>query len=126
MQREKFIVYVIDPDEAIADGIATLLSTYGVEVRGFSDAESFIKSTTAGPFAHGCLLIEADLPGLSGPDLIRGLRGQVAELPVLLLVSTLTPDLVEFVRRKRRIGLLEKPLSDSALVNAINGLRQAA
>jgi two-component system CheB/CheR fusion protein len=126
LQRDTFIAYVIDPDEAIADGMATLLSTLGIEVQGFPDAESFIASTSTKTFTNGCLLIEADLPGLSGPDLIRGLRGHLADWPVLLLVSTLTPDLVEFVRRRRRIAVLEKPLTNSTLVNAVNGLRKAA
>ena len=33
----------VDSDQAIADGLATLLGTYGIEVLPHPDAESFLK-----------------------------------------------------------------------------------
>lgn len=126
MKREHYIVYVIDPDQAIADGLSTLLYTYDIEVVHFPNAESFLDSEAARSCDNCCLLVEANLPGMSGPALMHELRGIHVDLPVLLLVDTMTPAFVNVVNASGRIGVLEKPLANDALVSSILRLRRAA
>ena len=68
------MVHVVDSDQAIADGLATLLGTYGIEVLPHPDAESFLKYWLPRRCLNCCLIMEADMPGLSGPALLRELR----------------------------------------------------
>lgn len=117
---------IVDPDPAIADGLATLLSTYGIQVRSYPDAESFLQSWSAAPTENGCLLIEADLPGVSGPALLARLNGNASELPVLLMVSTSSPELIAAARASDRVRVIEKPCVDDTLVTAILAIRQRA
>ncbi len=124
MKCDDFIVHVVDPDQAIGDGLATLLNTYGIEVRSYQDAEAFLESWPHACPGHCCLLVEADLPGLSGPALIQQLLDECAGLPVLLLISTSSPKLIEVARSSNRIGVIEKPFVDGTLINAILGLQR--
>ena len=43
MKRDAFTVHVVDPDRAIGDGFAVLLSTYGIAVCSYPDAETFLE-----------------------------------------------------------------------------------
>jgi FixJ family two-component response regulator len=121
---ETFVVHIVDPDQAIADGLATLLSTYSIQVRSYPDAESFLKSWLPRRSCHCCLLAEADLPGLSGPALLRELRAQRVEIPVLLLVSTSSPELIEVARRSSQVGVIEKPCINHTLIDQVLSLRE--
>jgi two-component system CheB/CheR fusion protein len=123
---ESFVVHIVDPDAAIADGLATLLRTYDIDVVAYPDAETFLQTSANMPTSAGCLLIEADLPGVSGPALLDMLKGDCAELPVLIMVSTSSPGLIEAATHSGRVRVIEKPCVDDALVSAILRIRQQA
>jgi FixJ family two-component response regulator len=123
---ETFVVHIVDPDQAIADGLATLLSTYDIQVLPYPDAESFLQSWPPRRSRRCCLLAEADLPGLSGPALLRELRVQHIEIPVLLLVSTSSPELIEVARSSSQIGVIEKPCVNHTLIDQVLRLREQA
>lgn len=126
MKRDNFVVHIVDSDQAIADGLATLLSTYGIEVLSYPDAESFLKFWLPRRACNCCLIAEADLPGLSGPALLRELRELHVDIPVLLLVSTSSPELIEVARNSSHIGVVEKPCVDESLINRVIKLRSGS
>ena len=119
MTDERFVVHVVDPDTAIADGLETLLSTYDFKVKSYPDAESFLQSWLPRRSCHCCLLAEVDLPGLSGPALLHELRSRQVDIPVLLLVSTSTPDMIDAARRANHVGIVEKPCVNDALIDQV-------
>jgi len=124
VKHENFIVHVVDPDQAIADGLTTLLGTYGIDVLSYPDAESFLRSRLPRGACNCCLITEADLPGLSGPALLRELRDQHVEIPVLMLVSTLSPELTEAAQSSDQIGVVQKPCLDHTLIDRVLRLRR--
>jgi FixJ family two-component response regulator len=126
LRTGKFVVHIVDPDAAIADGLATLLSTWDIEVVSYPDAETFLRSWAFSVPRPGCLLIEADLPGVSGPALLEQLNGDRLRLPVLLLISTSSPALLEAARSSSGIRVIEKPCVDDTLVEAVLEIRQQA
>jgi two-component system CheB/CheR fusion protein len=126
LKQGDFVVHVVDPDSAIGEGLAALLDTYGIEVRSYPDAEAFLDSWPHRYAGKCCLLVEADLPGRSGPALLEQLLGECADLPVLLLISTSSPELIEVARSSSRIGVIEKPFVDGMLTEQVLRLRQQA
>ena len=122
----KFVVHVVDPDQAIADGLETLLSTYDFEVRSYPDAESFLQSWQPRRATHCCLLAEADLPGLSGPALLQELRRRQIDIPVLLLIGTSPPGMIEAARHASHVGIVQKPCVNDALIEQILRISQEA
>ena len=95
MTRETDTVYIIDPDEAIRDGLTTLLGTLDILVLSYPDARAFLDSTTAKSLSRGCLLVEANLPGMSSVALLRRLQDQGVDLPVVILASTSNHDIAD-------------------------------
>jgi len=124
LTHDTFVVHVVDPDPAIADGLLTLLDTYGMQVRYYPDAESFLRSQPRSCRGHCCLLIDADLPGLSGPALLQQLRDDFAHVPVLLFVSTSSPELIDAARNSNRVCVIEKPFMNNTLIDQLLRLRQ--
>jgi len=123
---EKFVVHVVDPDQAIADGLETLLSTYDFEVRSYPDAESFLQSWQLRRTTHCCLLAEANLPGLSGPALLQELRRRQIDIPALLLVGTSPPGMIDAAKRASHVGIVEKPCVNDALIDQVLRISQEA
>jgi len=126
LKAEEFVVHVVDPDQAIAEGLATLLNTYGIEVCSYPDAETFLDYRSQLRPGHSCLLVEAELPGLSGPALVQILLDEFADLPVLLLINTSPPELIEMAQRSSRFGVIEKPFRNGTLMEQVLQIRQAA
>jgi FixJ family two-component response regulator len=123
---DKFVVHIVDPDQAITDGLETLLGTFDFEVQSYPDAESFLQSWTLHRCGPCCLLAEVDLPGLSGPALLHQLRQRQIDIPVLLLVSTSSPEMIDAARRASHVGIVEKPCVNDTLIDQVLRIRRQA
>lgn len=76
-------VFVIDDDAAVREGLSILLESAGHHPRLFADAESFLAEVR--PSASGCIILDRNLPRMSGSELQQVLlQGQV-HLPIIFL-----------------------------------------
>lgn len=113
-------VYLIDPDEAIGEALTTLLATYQINVKTFSDAETFLSVSTECDNEAGFLLVEINLPGISGLALLRKLRAGGFRLPVLILSDVAGPNLRKQAQRYGALDLIEKPLIKDFLLDQLS------
>jgi len=95
-----------------------------MQVAYYPDAGSFLETQPRRCRGHCCLLVDADLPDLSGPALLQQLRDDFAHVPVLLFVSTSSPALMEAAKGSSRISVIEKPFVDGVLIDELLRLRQ--
>jgi FixJ family two-component response regulator len=119
---ERDTVYVIDPDEAIRDGLTTFLGTLDIPVRSYSNAEAFLDSHPARSLSQGCLLVDANLQGMGSLALLRQLRAQRVDLPVVVLASTSNRHIADQVFEAGAVDVIEKPQLDSVLVDRLRQL----
>lgn len=126
MTHEDFLVHVVDSDQAIADGLATLLTTYEIEVLKYPDIGSFLRYWLPRRHRNCCLITESDTAECSGPALLRELRELQVEIPVLLLVNSSSAELIKAARRSDQIGIIRKPCVDHTLVQRVLSLRSAS
>lgn len=122
MRCDKYTVYVIDPDEAVHDALATLLGASGTRVESFPTAETFLASGITDSPVHGCLLVEANLPGIGSLALVRQLHAQNLDLPVVVLTSTSDRDIANQALKAGAIDVFEKPLVGGRLLDRLNDL----
>jgi CheY-like chemotaxis protein len=64
--------YVIDDDDAVRDSIRILLETSGYAVRSFDSAAALLGGER--PVKNSCLIIDVDMPGTGGLELLDRLR----------------------------------------------------
>jgi FixJ family two-component response regulator len=111
------VVFVIDDDEPFREGLCRLLSSVGVLVKAFATAAEFLAAGRAA--SPTCLLLDVDLPGLSGLDLQRELLASDAMLPIIFLTGH--GDIPMSVRAMKAgaVDFLTKPFLQEDLLDAI-------
>lgn len=122
MRCEQDIIYVIDPDEAVHDALTILLSATGTRVVCYSNAEAFLDSGLVHSSMRGCVLAEANLPGMGSLALLRRLRAQGIDLPVVVLTSTCNRDIADQALKAGAAEVIEKPLVHGQLLNRLHHL----
>lgn len=70
------VVYVIDDDASVREGLGSLVRPVDLRVETFAPAQEFLRHQM--PEAPACLVLDVRLPGLSGTraDLAQGISGQ--------------------------------------------------
>ncbi len=122
MTREINIVYVIDPDEAVHDALAALLGATGTRVVCYPSPEAFLDSNFMHNGMRGLVLAEVDLPGMGSLALLRQLRDQDVDLPVVVLTSTSNRDIADQALKAGAVEVIEKPLVHGRVLNRLHHL----
>jgi FixJ family two-component response regulator len=111
------IVFVVDDDSSIREAIKTLISLVGLRVETFGTAQEFLRSKR--PDVPGCVVLDVELPGLSGLDLQRELAAHGIKLPIIFITGY--GDIPMSVRAMKAGAqdFLTKPFRDRDLLDAI-------
>ena len=117
-EEQRQTVHVIDDDETIQQVVALWLGRLGLTTRAYLSAEQFLASYQ--PSGIECLLLDLQMPGMSGLDLQAVLSEQRIGAP--LIVISAHGDTATVVRAMRggAIEFLEKPLDEQRLLHAVS------
>jgi FixJ family two-component response regulator len=110
------VVYLIDDDEGLREGLADLLASHGLIAVTFASAAEFLNFKRADGAA--CLLLDLHLPDISGLDLQRYLTEERA-LPIVFMSGR--GDIPSSVKAMKAgaVEFLTKPLDSEQLLRAI-------
>jgi two-component system response regulator TtrR len=110
-------VFVVDDDSSTRELLSFLMKRNGFAVEVFPDAPSFLAAYRAdGP---GCLVLDLNMPGMSGLDLQQYLKEQGVLLPVIFLSGRADiPKAVQAVR-EGAIDFIEKPFDYKHVVERV-------
>jgi FixJ family two-component response regulator len=111
------IVFVVDDDLSIREAIQSLVRLEGLRVETFATAQDFLRRKR--PDLPGCVVLDVELPGLSGLDLQRELAAHGIKLPIIFITGY--GDIPMSVRAMKAGALefLTKPFRDQDLLDAI-------
>jgi DNA-binding NarL/FixJ family response regulator len=115
-------VVLVDDHALVRGAIAQALQAPDVEVVGsFGSAEEAMAAAPA--LRPDLVLMDIDLPGLSGLEAVRELAPRLPDTRIVMLtVSTDRRDLLDAIRHGAA-GYLTKDLSGEALLRAVRGVR---
>jgi FixJ family two-component response regulator len=117
MQDQQATVFVIDDDPEVRDGLDRLLRSEGWRVQAFASAQDFLDAAVAqGP---GCILLDVDMPGMTGPQLHAHLPETGVGLPVIYLTGRCSVSISVQAMKNGALDFLEKPIDADALLPAI-------
>lgn len=111
------IVYVVDDDASMRDSLRGAIRSVGLRVETFPSAAEFLQHP---PSAHpSCLVLDVDMPGLSGMDLQRELAAAHRLIPIIFITGH--GDIPMSVRaiKEGAVEFLTKPFRDQALLDSI-------
>lgn len=87
--RQSFIA-VVDDDAGVRAATADLLNAHGLATRGFASAEQFLRSREGRK--ADCLILDLQLPQMSGLELQRELLRRGLSIPVIFATAEDDPD----------------------------------
>jgi len=110
-------IYVVDDDPSVCEGVGSLIRSAGLRVEAFGSAREVWNRVQVDP-PH-CMVLDVELPGLSGIDL----QAQMAKarIPVPIVFLTGKGDIPMSVRaiKAGAVEFLTKPCIDEYLLRAI-------
>ena len=111
------LVYVVDDDASFRTAIERRLKLAGFEVATYASALDLLERLTGDE--QGCILLDVQMPGLSGPELQSRLRDRGLSLPVVFLTGHAdTPTTVRAIKAGAE-DFLTRPVSSAQLIDAI-------
>ena len=108
---------MIDDEEGIRRALLRLLRSAGLEARAFNSGKKFLDSIDLQRPA--CILIDLQMPEISGFDVIEKLHELAPELPVIVLTAQRVSEEQKKVRLSRVVDVLSKPVHDIELFKSI-------
>ena len=117
MKEPDPIVFVIDDDRMIREGLQSLIRSVGLRVETFASAQDFLIAKRQD--APACLVLDVRMPGLSGLDLQLKLSDANVQIPIIFITGH--GDIPMSVRAMKEGAheFLTKPVRGQDLLDAV-------
>jgi DNA-binding NtrC family response regulator len=117
MSDTEAFVYVVDDDASAREGLARLMRSAGVLTKTFASGEEFLAAPR--PKNPSCLVLDVNLPGLSGLQIQQELAKSGVEVPIIFLTGH--GDIPMSVRALKAgaANFLAKPFEAQDLLNVV-------
>jgi two-component system response regulator FixJ len=110
-------IFVVDDDVAVQDSLKVLLESADHRVETFGSGQEFLDN--GHDQAGGCLILDLDLPVVSGMEVLEALSARHSDLPVILVSGQADKATRARALRTGAIALLEKPIEDGLLIETV-------
>ncbi len=124
------IVFVVDDDASMREALELLFKSVGLEVLSYDSPQSFLEA--ARPDVPSCLVLDVQLPGLSGLDLQERLFKSGVDIPIVFVTGHANVPMTVRAMKAGAIEFLTKPIRDQDILDAVDaalerdrGARQA-
>ena len=111
------LVYVVDDDASVRAGVASLIRSAGLEAKALASGQEFLALQR--PEIPSCLVLDVQLPGLSGLDVQQELVRSGANLPIIFLTGYGDIPMTVRAIQAGAAGFLTKPFEKEELLSAI-------
>jgi FixJ family two-component response regulator len=111
------IVYVVDDDESVRDGVKRLIASVGLRVQTFGSTHDFLSAKR--PEAPACLVLDVRLPESSGLELQRDLAAANVEIPIIFITGHADVPMTVRAMKAGAVEFLTKPFRGQELLDAI-------
>jgi FixJ family two-component response regulator len=113
------IITVVDDDVSIRKSLDRLIRSAGMEVLVFASAEEFLNS--AHPRKADCLILDLQLPGMSGIELLHHMNSHKYKVPVIFITAHESDEHAKSEAASDwTVAYLIKPFSGDELLDAVN------
>lgn len=110
-------VFVIDDDASLRKSLSRLLRSAGYTAETFSSAQEFLRREHFD--GAGCILLDVQMPGLSGMDLQEELNKADYHMPIVFITGHGDIPMSVEAMKKGAVDFLTKPFDDEELLHAL-------
>ena len=111
------MVYIVEDDKSIIRGFELFLKSSGMEFRSFESATDFLSGCQ--PEQKDVLVLDLNLPGMPGTDLLKKLEEEEIDLPVIVVTAFDEEQSREICKKYGVKAYLRKPVDGEALIDII-------
>lgn len=112
------VVYVVDDDSDVRDGVRELLESVGLACITLSSPAEFLHTKRIGD--ANCLILDVRLPGMSGLDFQKKLAEAHINIPVIFITGHGDIPMTVQAMKGGAIEFLTKPLREQNVLDAVN------
>jgi two-component system response regulator FixJ len=113
------VVHIIDDDDAARDSLSFLLRSAKIEARSYESAPAFLAAFKT--ISLGCVITDVRMPEMTGIELLRRLRENGNDVPVIIITGHGDIPLAVEAMKFGAADFFEKPYDDDALVSSVRG-----
>lgn len=110
------LVVIIDDDDAVRSSLKFSLEIEGFTVRDYSNVNELLNESKL--IDAGCLVVDYNLPGMNGLEMLHQLRDHQIAAPAILITSHPSAA-VRQRAAEAGVPIIEKPLLGNALIEGI-------
>ncbi len=117
MRQPDAVIAVVDDDLSFREGLEALIRSAGWRVETFASAQEFLARPRNE--APSCLILDLQLPGLSGLDLQKRMAEAELEIPIVFLTGHGNIPASVQAMKAGAVEFLTKPFDEQNLLRAI-------
>nr|WP_244742909.1 response regulator [Mesorhizobium sp. L-8-10] len=117
MSDETPVVFVVDDDVSVRESLELLIRSAGWQPNTFESAQEFLSCPRA--LVPNCLVLDVNLPDLSGLDLQRFVSVERTDMPIIFVTGYGDVPMTVKAMKAGAVEFLMKPFSDEVLLTAI-------
>jgi two-component system response regulator AtoC len=117
LSKDAHNILVADDDPAIREVVKGLLEDEGYKVSEAATGQEALDGLKAGAFE--LLIVDMRMPGMTGLDVLKQLREQEGELPVILMTAHGSPNIAIQASSLGVYGYISKPFEADDVLNMI-------
>ena len=116
-QQSNAVIAIVDDDPSVRKGLERLIRSLGWQAETFASAQQFLdRPRTAAP---SCVVLDLQLPGLSGLDLQKRMSEAGLETPIVFLTGHGNIPTSVQAMKAGAVEFLTKPVDEQDLLRAI-------
>jgi FixJ family two-component response regulator len=107
-------IFVVDDDPAVRETLSMVLSVGGYQVICFADGAALL--AVARTRTPSCILLDVHIPGKSGLDILKELRGEDYPAPIFMISGQGDISMAVSAIKHGALDFIEKPFRGSDIV----------
>jgi len=120
MPQTNYLISVIDDDPSMSRMLCRAINAAGLSVDAFGSAEAFLESEAS--VASVCLILDMNLPGMSGLELQQLLNVLRPEVPIIFMSAQADEATQLRALEAGAVGFLRKPFSIDSLLATLRSI----
>jgi FixJ family two-component response regulator len=111
-------IFVVDDDPAVRETLSMVLSAAGYQVICFADGAALL--AIARGRTPACILLDVNIPGASGFDILKELRGEDYPAPIFMISGQGDIAIAVSAIKNGALDFIEKPFRGSEIVTRLD------
>jgi len=110
-------IIIVDDDPAVRDALSVVFSLEGYHVTSFGDGQSLL--TAARARTPSCIILDVQMPGRSGLDILRELNAQDYAAPIFIISGQGDIPMAVSAIKAGAHDFFEKPFDGDAVIERV-------